>query len=97
LINRVSALFLDYVLALKRAVCFVCFAANLTSESVQGTSLSLESIDDVHGGDGLPLGVFGVGNSVTDNVLEENLKNTSGFFVDEAGDTLRHHHDGPDA
>jgi len=75
-------------LALKRAVCFVCFAANLTSESVQGTSLSLESIDDVHGGDGLPLGVFGVGNSVTDNVLEENLKNTSGFFVDEAGDTL---------
>ena len=56
---------------------------NLTSETVQGTSLSLESVDNVHGRDGLPLGVFGVGNSVTDNVLEENLKNTSGFFVDK--------------
>ena len=45
----------------------------LSTETVQGATLSLESVDDVHGGDRLPLGVFGVGNSVTDNVLEEHL------------------------
>ena len=45
----------------------------LTSESVQSTSLSLESIDDIHGGDGLPLGMLGVGDGITDDVLEEYL------------------------
>ena len=32
--------------------------------------------------------MFGVGNSVTDHVLQENLENTAGLFVDETGDTL---------
>ena len=41
----------------------------LTSESVQGATLAFQSIDDVHGGDGLPLGVLGVGDGVTDDVL----------------------------
>ena len=30
----------------------------LTSETVQGASLPLEGIDNIHGGDGLPLGVL---------------------------------------
>lgn len=60
----------------------------LTSESVQGTSLTLESIDDIHGGDGLPLGVFGVGYGVPDDVLKEDLEHSTGLLVDEAGDTL---------
>ena len=60
----------------------------LTSESVQGTSLSLQSVDDIHGGDGLSLGVLGVGDSITDHVLQENFEDTSSFFVDESADTL---------
>lgn len=41
----------------------------LTAETVQGASLALQSVDDVHGGDGLPLGVLGVSDGVTDDVL----------------------------
>ena len=63
----------------------MCF---LTAESVQGTSLAFQSVDDVHGGDGLSLGVLGVGDGITDDVLEENLQDTTGLFVDEARDTL---------
>ena len=60
----------------------------LSTESVQGPSLSLQSVDDVHGCDGLPLGVLGVGDGITDDVFQENLEDTSGFFVDQARDTL---------
>jgi hypothetical protein len=60
----------------------------LTSESVQGASLPLESIDNIHGGDGLPLGVFGVGDSISDDVLKENLEHSTGLLIDEARDTL---------
>ena len=60
----------------------------LSSESVQGSSLTLQSIDDVHGGDSLSLGVLAVGDGITDDVLKENLKNSTGFLVDESRDTL---------
>ena len=63
---------------------------SLTSESVQGASLPLESIDidNIHGGDGLPLVVFGVDDSIPADDLEENLENSTGLLIDEAGDTL---------
>ena len=61
---------------------------SLTTESVEGSALPLQSIDDIHGGDSLPLGVLGVGDSVTDDVLKEDLEDTSGLLVDEARDTL---------
>ena len=54
----------------------------LATETVEGTTLALESVDDVEGGDGLALGVLGVGDSVTDDTLEEGLKNTAGLLVD---------------
>ena len=60
----------------------------LTAESVQGASLPLESIDNIHGGDGLPLGVFSVGDSIPDDVLEEHLEDTTGLLVDESRDPL---------
>ena len=60
----------------------------LTSETVQGTSLPLQSVDDVHGGDGLPLGVFGVCDGVTDYVFQKHLQHTTGFFVDQPRDTF---------
>ena len=50
--------------------------------------MPLEGIDDIHGGDGLPLGVFSVGDSVPDDVLKEHLQDTPGLLVDEARDTL---------
>lgn len=62
--------------------------SGLTSESVQGAALAFQSIDDVHGSDGLPLGVLGVGDGVTDDVLKENLEHTTGLFVNETGDTF---------
>ena len=60
----------------------------LSTESVQGTSLTLQSIDDIHGGDSLPLGVLGVGDGITDDVLKEDLEDSTGLLVDESGDTL---------
>jgi hypothetical protein len=50
--------------------------------------LSLQSIDNIHGSDSLPLGMFSVGDSITDDVLKEDLEDTSGLFIDEARDTL---------
>lgn len=55
----------------------------LTSESVQGASLPLESIDDVHGSDGLPLSVLGIGDCITDYILKEDLEDTASLFVNE--------------
>ena len=61
---------------------------NLAAEAVEGAALPLEGVDDVHGGDGLPLGVLGVGDGVADHVLQEDLEDAAGLFVDEAGDAL---------
>ena len=60
----------------------------LTSESVQGTSLAFQGIDDIHSGDGLPLGVLGVRDSISDHVFEENFEDTSSFFVDQSTDSF---------
>ena len=62
--------------------------ADLAAEAVEGAALALEGVDDVHGGDGLPAGVLGVGDGVTDHVLEEHLEDTAGLLVDEARDAL---------
>ena len=50
--------------------------------------MPLEGIDDIHGGDSLPLGVFGVGDSIPDDVLKEDLEDSTGLLVDESRDTL---------
>ena len=62
--------------------------ALLTSETVKGLALALEGVDDVHGRHSLAAGVLGVGDRVTDDVLEENLEDTTGLFVDETRDAL---------
>ena len=58
------------------------------SEAVQGPSLSLEGVDHIHGGDGLAPRVLGVGDSVSDHVLEEAPQDCSGVVVDEGRDAL---------
>ena len=50
--------------------------------------MPLEGIDNIHGGDGLPLGVFGVGDGIPDDILKENLEDSTCLLIDEARDTL---------
>ena len=69
-------------------ICYGSEQNHLTAEAVQSTSLAFEGIDDIHGGDGLSLGVLGVGDSITDDILKEHLQDTTGLLVDEARDTL---------
>ncbi|TNN58803.1 DNA polymerase epsilon subunit 3 [Liparis tanakae] len=61
---------------------------SLPPESVEGASLPLEGIHHIHGGHRLPLGVLGVGDGVTDHVLQEHLQHSAGLLVDQTGDTL---------
>jgi len=58
------------------------------SKSVKGSSLSLESVDDVEGGDGLSVSVLSVSDGISDNSGEEELEDLSGVLVDEEGDSL---------
>ena len=63
-------------------------AWRLATESVDGSSLPLERVDDVQGGDGLAASVFCVGDRVTDDGLQERLEDSAGLLVDEPGDSL---------
>jgi len=60
----------------------------LTSESVQGAALTLQSVDDIHGRHRLALGVLGVRHRIADHVLQEHLQHTAGLLVDQTRDTL---------
>ncbi|TNN71125.1 hypothetical protein EYF80_018645 [Liparis tanakae] len=65
---------------------------NLLSGSDYATSYSAsprsQGIHHIHGGHRLPLGVLGVGDGVTDHVLQEHLQHSAGLLVDQTGDTL---------
>ena len=60
----------------------------LAAETVESAALSLQSIYNVHGDNGLALGVFGVGDGITDDVLKEDLQDATSFLIDETGDML---------
>ena len=67
----------------------ICWSVSCSSaETVEGSALSLKSVDNVESGDGLSLGVFGVDNGVADNVLEEGAEDGAGLLVDVGGDSL---------
>ena len=81
----IDKILLGMCVALKRAVYSVCrSSSSLTAESVQSPALSLQGVDNVHGSDGLPLGMLGVCDGITDDVLQENLQDTTGLFVDQS-------------
>ena len=46
----------------------------LSAKAVQGPALPLQSIDHIHSGHSLPLGMLCVGDSVSDHILQEDLK-----------------------
>ncbi len=54
----------------------------LTTETVEGTALTLKSVDNVERGDSLALGVLSVCDGVTNDTLKEGLQNTTGLLVD---------------
>ena len=60
----------------------------LSSETLEGVSLTLKRVNDIHRGDGLVASVLGVRHAVTDHILEEHFQHAAGLFVDETRDTL---------
>merc|ERR1712038_479848 len=60
----------------------------LSTESIKSTSLSFQRIHDIHCCNRLPLGMFGVGNCVTDDIFQEDFQNSSGFFVNKSRDSF---------
>ena len=48
--------------------------AKLSAEAIQSPALPLQSIDYVHRSHSLPLGMLSVGDSVSDHILQEDLK-----------------------
>jgi hypothetical protein len=61
----------------------------LTAKAIESAALSLESVDNIQGGDGLSLSVLGVRDSITDDSLKEGLEHTTGFFVDHCAKRQR--------
>ena len=58
------------------------------SETIHGLALSLESIDDILGGDCLTLGVVCVDEGVTDDDIQEGLQHLTSLWIDCGGNTL---------
>ena len=76
-------------LVLKNTVgLFGVAAASLATKSVQGSALSLQGVDNIHGSDGLTTRVLGVRDGVTDDVLEEHLEDSTSLLVDQTADAL---------
>ena len=50
-----------------------CLMKSLAAKTIEGSALSLESIDNIHSSDSLSLSVFGVCDRISDDVLEEDL------------------------
>jgi hypothetical protein len=66
----------------ERRRCQLAKRRSLTTKTVQGTALSLESVDNIEGCDRLALGVFSVCDCISDDALEERLEDTTGLFID---------------
>ena len=76
-------------------ICLIAFPLHgigwldcLTTETVQGAALALEGVYYVQSGDGLAASMLSVGNSVTDDVLQEHFQDTTGFLVDKTRNAL---------
>ncbi|WRX12032.1 hypothetical protein QQP08_004519 [Theobroma cacao] len=60
----------------------------LTTKPVKSTALSLERVNDVHGGDGFATGVLGVGNGVSDDVFKEDFEDAACLLVNKTADAF---------
>jgi hypothetical protein len=50
--------------------------------------LTFEGVYNIERSDSLSLGMFSVGDGISDDAFKKDFEDTSGFFVDETGDTL---------
>ena len=76
------------MVAFRKAFVAVRWVSRLTSESVESTSLPLQSVDNIHSGDCLPLCVLSVSDGITDDILKEHFENGTGLLVDQSRNTL---------
>jgi len=59
-----------------------------STETIKRPSGSLQCIYNIESSDCLSLGVFSIGDRVSDNIFQEDLEDTACFFVNEPRDTL---------
>ena len=60
----------------------------LGAESIKSSTLTLESVNDIHSSHSFATSVIGVGDSITNNVSEESGEDVSDFLVNVEGDSL---------
>ena len=80
-------MFFDSWVDLKKSSLFV-MSLNLTTKSIEGFSLTLQGVDNIHGRHSLATSMLGVSDRVTNDVLEKDLEDTTSLFVNETRDTL---------
>jgi len=73
---------------MKPLVLFVALGLFVSSESVQGATLSLQRVHYIHSGHCLSASVLGVGDGIADDVLQEDLQDSTGLLVNEPRDAL---------
>ena len=61
---------------------------DLSAKTIEGLSLTLDGINDIHDSTSLMASMIGVSNRVVDDILEEDLEHTTCLLVNETGDTL---------
>ena len=54
----------------------------LAPKAIQGATLPLEGIHNIHSSNSLPLGMLSVGDSIPDDILQEHLQDTPGLLID---------------
>ena len=62
--------------------------ACLSTKAIQSLALALDGVDDVHGSHGLATSVLGVGDGITNDILEEDLEDAPGLLINQTGDAL---------
>ena len=60
----------------------------LTSKTIESPALPLQSVNNIHGSNSLAASVLGVGDSIANHVLQEDLEDATCLLVDETADTL---------
>ena len=60
----------------------------LSAKAIQSLALTLEGIHNVHGSHGLATGMLGVGDGITNNILQKDLEDTASLLINKTGDAL---------
>lgn len=60
----------------------------LSAKAIQSLALTLEGIHNVHGSHRLATGMLGVGDRITDNILQKDLEDTASLLINKTRDAL---------